>query len=140
MIIYKVTNCYQFSRGVEGSLSSIEYFKNTPTTAPPYWASKGYHLFAFTFLADARAYAERGSGGNRVFECFARDEDICTNLLPSRVWEELQIGRILYDPDDVCSLRVHRTTNTCNKVHPYASVWPTGTIMAKKLILLRRLK
>ena len=126
MIVYKVTDeeggkHYSWAAG---GMARIEYIVGVPVIAPDWLAERGYHIVAFSNLEDAQKYItwERS---NLLGERF-----------PFGLWEAEAEDLVATPP--ICYLS--KLFDGCLEVCEMLDEWFKGTIMVKKLTLLRRVE
>ncbi|MCX5657696.1 MAG: hypothetical protein NTZ48_05685 [Candidatus Omnitrophica bacterium] len=122
MIVYKLVTKEGRSIGVIGSPSAIQYKVGETIVAPKFWAKYGYHLFVFKTINDAFLHSKCAC----LLECVIDQADIITDIPPSLTWEELMATRPL-------------SVTECKYSPPYVYSWPRGTMMVKKLKVLRQI-
>jgi hypothetical protein len=103
-----------------GGKAQVNYPIGKPVRAPKWLAARGYHLTYFRRLKEAGDFtAFRNSALYVIYRCIA--QGIVSNLPPICGIEGVERGIL-------------------RPLDPAVLIWPQGTCMAKKIMLLKRVR
>ena len=120
---YKILDCCMGSTAAGGK-AWVEYSTDHFVEAPPYLAHHGYHLLCFTDYEHAFKFFTSDSN-QQIWLCETEDE---INYLPSLI--------SLYVVVDPIRLDRYIRRGLSYRHHTF---WPVGTLMAKRIKLIRRI-